>query len=343
MIDLRSDTVTRPTAAMREAMMAAELGDDVFGDDPTVLALQEKFAALTGKETALFVPSGTMANEVCLRAQTEPGDEIIAEGHSHFYYYEGGAPAALAGCQTRFVEGRRGIFTGRQIVALLRPLDQHFCPTRLVVIENTHNAGGGKVWPVEGVAEVARACHQHGIRVHLDGARLMNACVAAGRQPADYASHVDTVSLCFSKGLGAPVGSIVAGDAETMARALRFRKMFGGAMRQVGLLAAACIYALDHHVDRLAEDHRNARLFAELLAGSPRIEVAPESIETNMIYFGLKEGAPSPEQLCARLAEREVLILPHDARSCRAVTHLDVSTEQVRAAGGIVVEVVGAG
>ena len=323
-------------------MMSAALGDDVLGDDPTVMALQEKFAALVGKEAALFVPSGTMANEVCIRAQTEPGDEIIAEGHSHFYYYEGGAPAALAGCQTRFVEGRRGVFTGRQVVSLLRPIDQHFCPTRLVVIENTHNAGGGKVWPVEAVAEVARACHERGIRVHMDGARLMNACVAAEVKPTDYAVHVDTLSLCFSKGLGAPVGSIVAGRAETMLRAHRFRKMFGGAMRQAGLLAAACIYALDHHVEGLVQDHQNAKMFAGLLARSPKVRVDPETIETNMVYFHLEAGAPSAEQFCALLAERQVLMLADGPRSCRAVTHLDVTTDQVRRAAEIVVELAGA-
>jgi threonine aldolase len=342
MIDLRSDTVTRPTAAMKEAMMAAELGDDVFGDDPTVNALQEKFAALVGKEQALYVPSGTMANEICIRAQTEPGDEIIAEGHSHFYFYEGGGPAALAGCQTRFVEGNRGIFTGRQVVRLLRPSDPHFCPARLVVIENTHNGGGGKVWPVEAVADVASACHERGLRVHLDGARLMNACVAAGVSPADYAACVDTISVCFSKGLGAPIGSIVAGDAETMARAYRFRKMFGGGLRQAGLLAAACIYALDHHVDRLAEDHDKAKTFARVIAESPRIRLDPATVETNMVYFDLADDAPSAERLCERLGERGVLMLPVAQRTCRAVTHLDVSADQVRDAAEMVVASVGA-
>jgi threonine aldolase len=310
-------------------MMAAELGDDVFGDDPTVLALQDKFAALTGKEAALFVPSGTMANEVCLRAQTEPGDEIIAEGHSHFYYYEGGAPAALAGCQTRFVEGRRGIFTGEQIVALLRPLDQHFCPTRLVVIENTHNAGGGKVWPVEAVAEVAQACHQHGIRVHLDGARLMNACVATGLRPTDYTRYADSVSVCFSKGLGAPVGSIVAGPRDFITRAHRFRKMFGGAMRQAGILAAAALYAMDHNVERLAEDHANARRLAEALAELPGIGLDPATVETNIVIFEVDRRHGTAPEFVARLHERGVWTLATAPSRVRAVTHLDVSREQV--------------
>ena len=336
MIDLRSDTVTRPTPGMKQAMMAAEVGDDVFGDDPTVNALQEKFAALVSKEAALFVPSGTMANELCIRAQTEHGDEIIAEGHSHFYYYEGGAPAALAGCQTRFVEGRRGIFTGSQIVGMLRPSDQHFCPTRLVVIENPHNAGGGKVWSVEQVADVARSCHEHDIRVHLDGARLMNACIAAGVKPTDYTMHMDTVSLCFSKGLGAPIGSAVAGDRATIARAHRFRKIYGGAMRQVGFLAAACIYALDHHVERLAEDHENARLFADILRNCLRLRVDPEVIETNMVYFRVPEDGGA-QRFCDRLTERGVLILADSPSSCRAVTHLDVSTDQVRTAAETIV------
>ena len=219
---------------------------------------------------------------------------------------------------------------------LLRPLDQHFCPTRLVVIENPHNAGGGKVWSVEQVRDVARACHERSIRVHLDGARLMNACVATGAKPSDYAAPVDTVSLCFSKGLGAPIGSIIAGDRDTVARAHRFRKMYGGAMRQVGILAAACVYALDHHVERLAEDHENARLLAGILRDCPRLRVDPEVIETNMVYFRVPEEGGA-QRFCDRLAECGVLILPDSPSSCRAVTHLDVSTDQVRTAGETIV------
>ena len=340
MIDLRSDTVTKPTPAMKQAMMEAELGDDVLGDDPTVNRLQERFAELVGKEAALFVPSGSMGNEVCIRALTEPGDEIIGEGHSHFYYYEGAAPAALSGCQTRFVEGDRGVFTGDQVVSMLRPPDAHFCPTRLVVVENTHNGGGGKIWPLETVADLADKCHERGIRVHMDGARLMNACVASGHSPADYARHVDSLTMCFSKGLGAPVGSVVAGDRRIVDRAFRFRKMFGGGMRQAGLLAAACLYALDHNVERLAEDHENAKEFSRILSGSPRIGSDPASVETNLIYFDLRDGAPDAETLCRRAEEEGVRMFPVAARSCRAVTHLDVTSDQVRRAAEQIVRMV---
>jgi threonine aldolase len=340
-IDLRSDTVTRPTPAMYEAMMRAPLGDDVFGDDPTVIRLQERVAELLGKEAALFVPSGTMGNEVCIRAQTEPGDEIVAESHSHFYYYEGGAPAALSGVQTRFVESERGVFTGAAVQAMLRPRDQHFAPTRLVVIENTHNAGGGKVWPCESIADVARVCREHGLRLHVDGARLMNAAVALGAEPRALVNEADTVSMCFSKGLGAPVGSAVAGSRETIARAHRFRKIFGGAMRQAGILAAACLYALEHHVARLAEDHAHARRFAEIVAGSPVLRINPADIETNLVYFGVDENVVRADELCARVRARGVWILPLGTRSCRAVTHLDVTGEQVERAARMIVEEAG--
>ncbi len=340
-IDLRSDTVTRPSPAMYEAMRQAPLGDDVLGDDPTVIRLQERVAELLGKEAALFVPSGTMGNEVCIRAQTEPGDEVIADSHSHFYYYEGGAPAALSGVQTRFVDSDRGVFSGAAVEALLRPPNQHFAPTRLVVIENTHNAGGGKIWPRAAIADVARVCHAHGLRLHIDGARLMNAAVALGVEPRALVAEADTVSMCFSKGLGAPVGSAVAGTRETIARAHRFRKIFGGAMRQAGLLAAACLHGLDHNVARLAEDHAHARRFAEIVAGSPALRVNPSDVETNLVYFGVDESIIRADDLCARVRDRGVWILPLGVRSCRAVTHLDVSADQVERAARIIVEEAG--
>jgi threonine aldolase len=337
-IDMRSDTVTRPTREMYDAMLRAPLGDDVFGDDPTVNLLQERVADLLGKEAALFVPSGTMANEVCIRAHTEPGDELIAEGHSHCYYHEGGAPAALSGVQTRFIESDRGVFTGAALEAMLRPPDQHHSPTRLVVIENTHNGGGGKVWPVEGIEDVARVCRERGFRLHMDGARVLNAAVASGVPARRIARSADTVSTCFSKGLGAPVGSAVAGTADVIARAHRFRKIFGGAMRQAGILAAACLYALDHHVERLAEDHANARRFAEIIAEAPAIHINPTDIETNLIYFAVDEAVGTAEELCARLHERGVWMLPLERQRCRAVTHLDVSAEQVERAARAVAE-----
>ena len=238
-VDLRSDTVTRPSPAMRAAIAAAEVGDDVLGDDPTVNRLQERMAAFLGKEAALFVPSGSMANQVAIRSVCEPGDEIIADETTHSYNFEGGGPAALSGASMRLIEGPRGLFTPAQAEALIRPDNVHYPHTRLIIVENTNNRGGGSVWPVEQVAGLRAVADRHKLHLHMDGARLMNACVARGLKPTDYTRHVDSVSMCFSKGLGAPVGSIVAGPAWFIKRCHRFRKMFGGAMRQAGILAAA--------------------------------------------------------------------------------------------------------
>ena len=259
LIDLRSDTVTKPTPAMREAMARAEVGDDVFGDDPTVKALESRTAELLGKEAALFVPSGTMANQLAIRSHTEPGDEILVEANAHIYYYEGGAPAAMSGVMCRCINGQRGIFTGADVEASLRPADQHFPRTRLVCLENTHNRGGGKIWSIGQVQEVAAGVRKHGLQLHLDGARLWNASVAAGIPERDYATYFDTISVCFSKGLGAPVGSALVGPKAFIERARRFRKMFGGGMRQAGIIAAGALFALDNHRARLAEDHANAK------------------------------------------------------------------------------------
>lgn len=324
--DLRSDTVTRPTAAMREAMMRAPLGDDVLGDDPTVNALCERVCELFGKEAAIFVPSGTMANQVALRALTEPGDEIVCHELSHIYQYEGGAPAALSGCSVAFAAGARGIFDARTMEACVRPIDDHDPVTKVVSIENTHNRGGGSVWPVEKIAEVSAAARARGLKMHLDGARIMNAVVASGVSAAAYARHFDTVTICFSKGLGAPVGSAVAGDAGTIRRAKRFRKMFGGAMRQSGVLAGAAIYALERHVERLAEDHANARRFAEGIAGVRGVSVDLGNVETNIVYFEVDGDAGA---LCGRLDAQGVRLLALGPRTVRAVTHLDVDGESI--------------
>lgn len=327
-IDLRSDTVTRPTPAMRRAMAEAVVGDDVLGDDPTVIRLQERVAEIMGKEAAVFVPSGTMANQTAIRAHTEPGDEVICHKDSHIIHYETGSPAALSGVMVRPAEGERGLFDAAQLETLIRPESSHFARSRLVVVENTQNRGGGAVWPMEQIAQVAAAARKAGLRLHLDGARIWNACVAAGRGPAEYAAHFDTVSCCFSKGLGAPVGSAVAGDRATIARVHRFRKMFGGTMRQSGVLAAAALHALDHHVDRLAEDHANARRLADGLRAVPGVSIAMP-VETNMVFFDLAPDLGAAAEFCARLKERGVWTLPTGPRRVRAVCHLDVSAAMI--------------
>jgi threonine aldolase len=330
-IDLRSDTVTRPTAAMKAAMMSAPLGDDVLGDEPTVQALEAKVAALLGKEAALFVPSGTMANQLAIRTVCEPGDEIIAHRDSHIIHYETGAPAALAGCMICPLDGPRGLFDATQVRAAMRPRDQHAPVSRMLVIENTHNKGGGTVWPLAQFEAVASAGRECGLHVHIDGARLLNACIALGVAPTAYTAQVDTVSLCFSKGLGAPVGSALAGSAKLIARARRFRKMFGGAMRQSGLLAAAAIHALDHHVARLADDHANARRLAAIIASTPGLilEGTPDSVPTNMVFFTLEPRLGSAADFCTRLARRGVAAIGMGPSRVRMVTHLDVTATDI--------------
>jgi threonine aldolase len=331
-IDLRSDTVTRPAPEMRRAMAEAEVGDDVFGDDPTVNRLQEKVAALLGKEAALFVASGTMGNEVAIRALTSPGDEIITNRYSHIYLYEGGAPAALSGCSFQLLEGARGLFDAEAVRAGVREDDSHMPRTRLVVVENTHNRGGGTVWPMARIEAVAAAARAHGLALHLDGARLMNACVASGHAPADYARHFDTVSICFSKGLGAPIGSVVAGTRDVMGRAHRARKMFGGGMRQAGVIAAAALYALEHNVARLAEDHAHARRLADALAGMRGFSIDPATVETNIVYFDVDPALGDAPAFCRALHAEGVWMLDVGPRRVRAVTHLDVSGEAIEEA-----------
>lgn len=334
MIDLRSDTVTRPTQAMREAMMAAPLGDDVLGDEPTVQALEVKISALLGTEAALFVPSGTMANQLAIRSICEPGDEIIAHRESHIIHYETGAPAALSGCMIAPLDGPRGLFEPEQVRTAIRNRDQHNPVSRMLVMENTHNKGGGTVWPVAQFAAVAAAGRDCGLHVHIDGARLMNACVALNVAPTSFTQHVDSVSVCFSKGLGAPVGSALAGSTKLIARARRFRKMFGGAMRQSGLLAAAAIHALDHHVVRLADDHANARALARFIAKIPglMLEGTPDEVPTNMVFFSLDQRLGTASEFCARLARYHVAAIPMGPRRVRMVTHLDVSATDIDAA-----------
>lgn len=340
-IDLRSDTVTRPTAAMRRAMAEAEVGDDMFGDDPSVRRLEERFCEITGMEAALFVPSGTMANQLAIRAQTEPGDEIITHPESHIVHYETGGPAAISGVSLRFAAGPRGTFDADAVRALVRPDDPHCAVTRLVSIENTHNRGRGRVWPIDQLHDVFDAAHDLGLRAHVDGARVWNAAVASGQTVRAILSNADSVSACFSKGLGAPVGSALAADAATIRRARRFRKMLGGAMRQSGVIAAAALHALDHHVDRLAEDHDNARFLADRLAEIPSVTVALDQVETNLVYFDTDPALGGAVHLCRTLASRGVLCLDEGPHTIRAVTHLDVTRPQIERALAIFSEVLG--
>ncbi len=329
-IDLRSDTITKPTPAMREAMARAEVGDDVFGDDPTVAQLEARVAELLGKEAALFTVSGTMANQLALRAQTEAGDEILVEGNAHIYYYESGAPAALAGVMCRCLPGVRGVFTSEVLEAALRPADQHFPPTKLVCVENTHNRGGGSLWPLERIQEIANTSRRHGLKLHLDGARLWNASIATGIPERDYAAPFDSVSVCFSKGLGAPIGSALCGSRELIQRARRFRKMYGGGLRQAGIIAAGALHALENHRTRLAEDHANARALAAGLSPLPGLEIDPASVQTNIVLIHVQSISAST--LVRDLNDVGVRVLATGPNTIRAVTNLMVSADQIPAA-----------
>jgi len=334
-IDLRSDTVTRPTDAMRRAMAAAEVGDDVLGDDPTVCRLEERVAQMLGKAAGCFVPTGTMANACALRIQTRPGDEIICHRESHIYLYEAGGYAALCGCSIRLLKGERGQFGPEAIEPNVRWDDPHEPRSRIVAVENTHNRGGGSVWPVAALEAVGREAHRLSLRAHLDGARIWNAHAASGEPLARIAAPFDTVSCCFSKGLGAPAGSMVCASEDLIARARRVRKLLGGAMRQSGVLAAAAMYALDHHLPRLEEDHVKARRLAEMLDAAPGIS-APTP-ETNLVYLQIGPELPPAQEACRQLGERGVGLLPEGLRTLRAVCHLDVRMADVEAAGKAIV------
>ncbi|HWV46968.1 MAG TPA: low-specificity L-threonine aldolase [Nitrospira sp.] len=330
MIDLRSDTVTKPTDDMRKAMARAEVGDDVYGEDPTVNRLQDMAAAMLGKRFALFVPSGTMANQLAIRSHTQPGQEIIVESKSHVVRYEQGAAGALAGVQLHWVTGERGIMTAEQVEAAIRPNDMHSIATALICIENTHNAGGGTIYPLSTIEKIRALAVRHGIPMHLDGARLFNAVAATTLPPTVYAQHFETVSLCLSKGLGAPVGSLlISNDQRLMDRARRFRRMYGGAMRQAGILAAAGIYALERHVARLKTDHDHAKKLARLLQQIPSIEIAPQHVETNIVMFDIADEQRCPVELVAALKEHGVLINAVGGQSYRAVTHLHITDKQI--------------
>jgi len=320
-IDLRSDTVTRPTPGMRRAMAEAPVGDDVYGEDPSVRALEEQVAERLELEAAVFVPSGTQGNQVAIGVQCRPGEEVILEEGSHSFHYENGAMAALWGVQPRTVAGKRGILTGAQIQAAFRGQDDHLPRSRMVILENTHNRGGGTVWKPPAFEEAVSAARAAGLRVHLDGARLFNAEIAAGVPASTWSRLTDSTTVCFSKGLGAPVGSVLAGSAAFIAEARRLRKRLGGGMRQAGILAAACLYALDHHVQRLAEDHENARALARRLAEIPGVRVELDRVETNMVYA---EVPVDSGPLVLRLRSAGLLVNVVGPRSLRLVCHLDV-------------------
>lgn len=329
LLDFRSDTVTRPTPGMRQAMAAAEVGDDVFNEDPTVHRLQDRVAELLDKEAALFVPSGTMSNQIGLRLHCRPGDELICEANCHLYFYEQAGYAQLSGIAARPVLGRYGIIELEQMADLLRPANIHFVRTRLLCLENTHNRGGGRIQPYELVERLSGWAHANLLRTHLDGARLMNAVIATGIPAARWAAHFDTVSICFSKGLGAPIGSALAGPKDLIAEGLRHRKVLGGGMRQAGVIAAAALYALDHNVDRLAEDHANARRLADGLRDIPRLRLEPETVETNMLFFCVDPALGTAADFAQRLREHGLLMLATAPQTLRAVTHLDVSPADV--------------
>jgi threonine aldolase len=325
---------------MREAMAAAAVGDDQYGEDPTSNALQGRVAALLGKEAALWLPSGTMANQVALRVLTRPGDDVIVSRESHAVWHETGAGAANAGVQFTEV-GAGGTFTAQEFAAACKPRGHViYPPTTLVEIENTHNRAGGVIFPQDEVVRICGAARERAVASFLDGARLWNTAVASKRAPAELAAPFDLVAVALSKGLGAPGGSLLAGSRELIERALRYRRMAGGAMRQVGIFAAAGLYALERHMDRLAEDHANARLIAERLASSRRIAIDLATAQTNILVFGVKEGAPDAATVVARAKERGLLIFAFGPRILRAVTHLDVTREQCRRAAEILVEIV---
>jgi threonine aldolase len=336
MIDLRSDTVTRPTAAMREAMARAEVGDDVFGEDPTVRELEDRTAALCGKQAGLFVPSGTMGNQLGVRVHCQPGDEFLCEADCHVYYYEQGAYAQLWGVAPHTLPSVGGLPSLEALDEAVRPDNPHYARTRLLALENSHNRWGGAVLPQ---AEVFAACEWakgRGLATHLDGARVWNAAVATG---GDWRANLlrlcepfDTISVCFSKGLGAPVGSALVGPAELVAVARRVRKALGGGWRQAGLLAAAALYALDHHVERLADDHARAVRLAEAVRAMPGLTQLDDRCDTNLVVFDVDPAIGSSAEVAARLAERGVLVSQPTRRRLRCVTHLDLSDEDIELA-----------
>lgn len=339
-IDLRSDTVTLPTRAMRDAIAAAPVGDDQFGEDPSINRLQERVADLLQKEAALWLPTGTMSNQVALRVLTRPGDDVIVSRGSHTVLHETGASGANSGIQFTTI-GEKGIFTEKEFLAAIKPRGHIiYPPTTLVEIENTHNRAGGIVFPQQEAEQICESAKHHDIATYLDGARLWNAAVASGSSPASLAAPFDLVSVAFSKGLGAPGGSMLAGSKDLIRSCARYRRMMGGAMRQVGIFAAACLYAMDHHLDRLAEDHAHTRMMADRLCAHERILLDPETVQTNILIFELTEEAPDATKVVELAGEKGLLIFAFGPRTIRLVTHMDVSRDQCEKAIDILLQIV---
>jgi threonine aldolase len=327
-IDLRSDTVTRPSAGMLDAMMTAPLGDDVFGDDPTVNLLEAKVAGMFGMEAALFCASGTMANQVAIKAHTQPGDEVICHELSHIYYYEGGGIAMNSGASVCLLPGEKGRINARQVLEHINPaLDVHRPLTRLVSVENTMNKGGGSIYDFSELETIGQVCKENSLKYHLDGARLFNALVETPESPADFGGLFDSISICLSKGLGAPVGSVLIGTSEFIGKARRIRKVFGGGMRQAGILAAAGIYALDHHVQRLTEDHGRAKQLAKILKSLPWVESIVEP-ESNLLFFNISPAFPA-QQFLAKLRDKNIHTMALSPQTVRFVTHLDFTDDML--------------
>jgi len=335
MIDLLSDTVTQPTSDMREAMAHAVVGDDVYGEDPTVNELEATAAKLLGKEAGIFVPTGVMANQLCIRLHTRPGDEVIVEASAHILRYEGGSASSLSQVQLCPVIGERWLLSPEAVTNSIRPQDVHNPPTTLLCLEQTHNSGGGSVYPLQTMAQLSSLARAQGLSVHLDGARLFNAVAASGVAASDYAQYCDTVSFCLSKGLGAPVGSIIVSTQEQVSKLRRFRKMFGGGMRQAGILAAAGLYALAHHVVRLKEDHETAKQLALQLQQIPTVYVDPDRVETNIVVFEVVRSERDTQELLQQLKAGGVLLNAMGDRIFRAVTHYDVNAQDIEKASQV--------
>lgn len=333
MIDLRSDTVTQPTEGMLDAMSKAVVGDDVLGDDPTVIELQNKAAKILGKEAGLYVPSGTMSNIVATRTHTSPGDEIVTEAHSHVYRYEGGAFAALSGCSVALVDGENGIMTPEQVSSSIRKAEgslSHYPNGSLVCVENTAQGGGGTVYSQETLDEICKVAREKDCKLHMDGARLFNAVAASGTDPARMVRDFDTISICLSKGLGAPVGSVLVGSKDDLAQAHRWRKMFGGGMRQAGTIASAGIYSLENNIERLSVDHRRARIFAEAVSEMPNFSINVANVQSNIVFIGVGKG--NTESTIEELSTYGVDILSTDDSTIRAVFHLHITDEDLEKA-----------
>lgn len=337
-IDLRSDTVTKPSPEMRKAMFEAEVGDDVYKEDPAVNELQRFAAELLGKEAALFVSSGVMGNQLCLNVLTNPGDEVICEKNAHIFNYESGSPSALSGIQIYPVEGKLGVFTPEQAEEAIRPTSAYYMPrTKVIEVENTHNRASGAVHPIENIIALKNVAKKYGLFYHLDGARIWNASAATGISVAEYASHFDTISCCLSKGLSAPVGSLIAGSKEVIEKAFRLRKAWGGGTRQAGFLAAAGLFALKNNRERLKEDHEKAQIFAKAIAANPKLKVNMEAVQTNIIIF--EPLTMTVEEAQVKCKEKGLLLSVGTAIALRAVTHLDVSFEEIQKANKILEEV----